>query len=160
VEKLMLAQELGRIKLSLRRSDDESEDAATGATLADLDAGSAGENRSLSIASKFGGGSGGITDFLNGMKALSNATADTSKQAWVMHIHTPMDVQVFNWDDRQELPRELLGTPAGGTEQFVPPSVVNPAGPASDETSLEQSSTDDSAEAGLLDTDSSATVLD
>ena len=31
VEKLMLAQELGRIKLSLRRSDDENEDSATGA---------------------------------------------------------------------------------------------------------------------------------
>jgi pilus assembly protein CpaB len=160
VEKLMLAQELGRIKLSLRRSDDESEDAATGATIADLDAGSAGENRSLSLAENVQTSSGGITDFLNGMKALSNATADTSKQAWVMHIHTPNDVQVFNWDDRQELPRELLGAPAGGTEQFVPPPVFQTPGGVSDETSLDQNSTEPSAEAGLLESGDTATVLD
>jgi pilus assembly protein CpaB len=161
VEKLMLAQELGRIKLSLRRSDDENEDSATGATIADLDAGSAGENIGLSVAANVGSGSGGITDFLNGMKALSNPTADTSKQAWVMHIHTPNDVQVFNWDNRNELPRELLSTsPGGGSEQFVPPVALSPAGGLGDEASLDQASPDASEEAGLTDTDGSASVLD
>ena len=120
----MLAQELGRIKLSLRRSDDESEDAAEGATIADLNPGSASENRGA-LASASQTGSGGITDFLKGMKALSNTTADTSKQAWVMHIHTPNDVQVFNWDDREQLPRELLSTSPASSQTFIPSAALN-----------------------------------
>ena len=42
VEKIMLACELGKIKLSLRRSDDDTEDAANGATMADLDRATSG----------------------------------------------------------------------------------------------------------------------
>lgn len=117
VEKLMLAQELGRIKLSLRPSDDDSQDQATGATIADLDSGSSDSGTGFSIAAAVGEPSaGGITDFLSGMKAELDAAADIShqtsatipKQAWVMHIHTPDRVEVFNWDDPESLPRELL----------------------------------------------------
>ena len=39
VERVTLASELGKIKLSLRRSDDDTEDNANGATLADLENG-------------------------------------------------------------------------------------------------------------------------
>ena len=115
VERLMLAQELGRIKLSLRRSDDDSDDNATGATLTDLDSDSSGgSNGSFSIAAAAGepSRSGGITDFLQGMKATASAGADTSQQAWVMHVHTPGSVQVYNWDDPNQLPRELLSAAA------------------------------------------------
>ena len=45
---------------------------------------------------------------------MGGSDADTTaKEGWVMHIHTPMDIQVYNWDDRSALPRELTGAPAG-----------------------------------------------
>lgn len=116
VERIMLAQELGKIKLSLRPADDDTNDTANGATIADLDSDSSGDTGfSLADASgEYGSqsGSGGITDFLAGMKAMGSSTADTTMQpSWVMHVHTPESVQVFNWDDTDSLPRELLGKP-------------------------------------------------
>ena len=111
VERLMLAQELGRIKLSLRRSDDDHDDNATGATLSDLDSDSSDGASGFSIAAAAGEpvlASGGITGFLEQMKATESTGADTDQQAWVMHVHTPGNVQVFNWDDPNQLPRELL----------------------------------------------------
>lgn len=164
VERLMLAQELGRIKLSLRRSDDDSEDAATGATIADLDAASAGENRQLALSSGSDLGlsspSGGITDFLKGMKALGHATADTSKQAWVMHIHSPNDVQVFNWDDRQALPRELLSASPAASEPYVPPAAVDFSDEVDSNTGSDSAPDETKLEAELTDKDSSASLLD
>jgi pilus assembly protein CpaB len=159
VEKLMLAHELGRIKLSLRPSDDDSEDAATGATVADLDSGSAGEGTGFSIAAAVGEPSpGGITDFLRGMKAESEAPADISKQAWVMHIHTPDNVQVFNWDDPESLPRELLSSPPASSDPSAftttpvstadPTPTVDPP-PAADDTLLLDS--DESDQTSSLD---------
>ena len=115
VEKVTLASELGKIKLSLRRSDDDTEDHAHGATLADLD-GSAtdtvpgvGSLVSRTVSTSQNAAPGGITDFLKGMRAMGVQDADTTaKEGWVMHIHTPADIQVFNWDDRNSLPRELV----------------------------------------------------
>jgi pilus assembly protein CpaB len=119
VEKITLASELGKIKLSLRRSDDDTEDEADGATLADLDgadsSATAGIGPMLARAMSNSGNAspGGITDFLKQMRAMSGADADTTaKEGWVMHIHTPTDIQVYNWDDRSALPRELTGAPA------------------------------------------------
>ncbi len=114
VEKVTLASELGKIKLSLRRSDDDSEDQANGATLADLESGSTGRSPAVSTLASTTQSStpGGITDFLKGMRAMSMQDADTTAKAgWVMHIHTPADIQVFNWDDRNSLPRELVASP-------------------------------------------------
>jgi pilus assembly protein CpaB len=163
VERLMLAQELGRIKLSLRRSDDEGEDAAGGATIADLNSGSAAENGGLQMAAAgelSRPSSGGITDFLKGMKALSSATADTSKQAWVMHVHTPNDVQVFNWDNRNDLPRELLSTVPAGTNQYVPSAALNFAEEAGGQSDLDKAKGDSTAEIQAPETDNSASLLD
>lgn len=127
VEKITLAQELGKIKLSLRRSDDDTEDSSDGATLADLDAEDA-EEEGFSISAAVSdtaaptatSSSTGITDYLNGMRATASQAADTTTQtAWVMHVHSPNDVQVFNWDDREELPRELLA-PAPAPQAAAP----------------------------------------
>ena len=134
VEKVMLAQELGRIKLSLRRSDDDTEDQAAGATIADLDSdgSSNGSSTGFSIgaATGEGAGPGGITDFLQGLKAMSDSPADTSKQAWVMHIHTPTNVETFNWDDRKSLPRELLGQPELPAAPVAEPTMTDLGGSA------------------------------
>ena len=115
VEKIMLAQELGRIKLSLRRSDDDTDDNASGATLSDLDSGDEdgseeiAEGFSIADAAGESTNSGGITDFLQSMKTSTAPAVDTSVQEeFVMHVHTPNEVQEFNWDDRDSLPRELL----------------------------------------------------
>jgi pilus assembly protein CpaB len=162
VERLMLAQELGRIKLSLRRSDDEAEDLAAGATIADLNAGTAGENR---VAK--GMEPGGIADFLKGMKASGDTSADISKQVWVMHIHTPNDVQVFNWDDPRQLPRELLGTTSANSAPvtgapFIPPTDPNFGAGLDGETSLGDDTSGLFPEGEPTDTrtETSATLLD
>jgi pilus assembly protein CpaB len=163
VERLMLAQELGRLKLSLRRSDDEGEDMAMGATIADLHAGSAGENRvALSPQRADAMGAGGITDFLKGMKAMSDTTADTSKQAWVMHIHTPSDVRVFNWDDPMQLPRELLGTSSVTSVPFIPANNFSSDAGLNETTSLGEDTSELSPEAEPTETktEASGTLLD
>ena len=166
VEKVMLAQELGRIKLSLRRSDDDTEDAPVGDTIADLDSGSAGENGSFSIAAATGevapqNPSSGITDFLQGLKAMTDSSADTSKQAWVMHIHTPNDIQVFNWDDRNTLPRELMGAvePPPADVAPLPPS-VGAGAPAVDGTNNNTDPLDFSSDSAPADSDSAAALMD
>lgn len=162
VEKVMLAQELGRIKLSLRRSDDDSEDQAAGATIADLDSdGSGGGDTSgFSISAATGESSppGGITDFLQGLKAMTDSPADTSKQAWVMHIHTPNNVEVFNWDDRDSLPRELLGEPA----EVTPPATTEPVTSPSTSNDFGVDSGDFSQDGPAVDSDSdnAAALLD
>ena len=108
VEKIMLANELGKIKLSMRRSDDDLEDNAKGATIADLDAGSSSDGESKGqVTSSGGDDSGGITDFLRGMTNMDDPIADTTSK-WVMHVHSPKDIKVYNWDDRGSLPRELV----------------------------------------------------
>jgi pilus assembly protein CpaB len=166
VEKVMLAQELGRIKLSLRRSDDDTEDAAIGATVADLDAGSAAENGSFSIAAATGEfaperSSGGITDFLQGLKAMTNSSADTTKQAWVMHIHTPNSVQVFNWDDRNSLPRELLSAQRPTEKSTMPMLPIPVSTPSTDANKpVEVGPFDFSTEGDSTDSDSAAALLD
>jgi pilus assembly protein CpaB len=165
VEKIMLASELGKIKLSLRRSDDDSDGLARGATIADLFSGSQG---SVAIARATEGVpalSGGITDFLKGMKALGDASADTSKQTWVMRIHTPNDIQVFNWDDRESLPRELLNSTTSAEMVPVdvpemPTTALDPSGGADlDGTILDDSAELDS-DADLSSTDSSELLTD
>ncbi len=172
VERLMLAQELGNLKLSLRRSDDDTEDVATGATIADLDEGSASDGSGFSIGAATGElavdrSSGGITDFLQGMRAYGDPTADTSKQAWVMHIHTPNEVQVFNWDDRDSLPRELLNTPqpTGSSLPSFPANVgtelvgTETVGTTTTTSSVDNSSTS-LGDTGETETDSTAALSD
>lgn len=160
VEKVMLASELGKIKLSLRCSDDDAEDAADGATVADLDSGSSKENGNFSIAAATGElapaqqPAGGITDFLRGMKTLADAPADTSKQAFVMHIHTPNEIQVFNWDDRDSLPRELLNEPPAVEVPAAPPVPATetlPAAPVGGGESFPDFGDDSSAEVDASD---------
>ncbi len=105
VEKIMLASELGKIKLSLRRSDDETPDSALGATIADLDADTGTDHSTNSEpANASNAGSGGLSAFLNGL----DVQQEPAKPSWVMHVHTPGDVQVYNWDDSSSLPRELI----------------------------------------------------
>jgi pilus assembly protein CpaB len=170
VEKLMLAQELGRIKLSLRPTDDDSDDQANGATIADLDSESADSGSGFSIAEAVGEPSaGGITDFLNGMKADLESVADISsqtsatipRQAWVMHIHTPDRVEVFNWDDPESLPRELLSSGSArvpaefSTAPVSAPATPLPAGESA-LSSDESSSRDDFSSAEGVESDQSS----
>jgi pilus assembly protein CpaB len=164
VEKVTLASELGRIKLSLRRSDDDTEDHSDGATLADLD-----DNGNSSGGSGFGTlltrtsrnpSPGGITDFLKGMRGMGGADADTTaKEGWVMHIHTPTDIQVYNWDDRSALPRELTGAPAEtnaeANAEFSDWDTLNDWENSDGETPDDSDSATD-----LTDTDEAARLMD
>ena len=156
VERIMLAQELGKIKLSLRRSDDDEDDSATGATLADLDdEGSGGDAPNFSIAAAAGEPkSSGITDFLNGMKGSDGPGVDIKEAAWVMHIHTPSNVQVYNWDDPDQLPRELLSAAAPSS---LPTTDTAPV--TATESSAAESEAGESTETQWIDGDSAAALL-
>lgn len=144
VEKIMLANELGKIKLSMRRSDDDLEDNAKGATIADLnDANSPGNGESQSqVASS--DDTGGITDLLRDITTIDGPKSDTSSK-WVMQIHTPKDIKHYNWDDRSSLPRELApssaapspGEPSNWGNPGTLPSTSIPTG---DTTTAEVSS--------------------
>jgi pilus assembly protein CpaB len=165
VEKVTLASELGRIKLSLRRSDDDTEDNANGATLADLENGPAGGTPRGSLLTQTlptsqNGVPGGITDFLKGMRAMSLQDADTTaKEGWVMHIHTPADIQVFNWDDRNSLPRELVASPVKDDvetqAEFSDWNALNSWDDSDGQTSNNTDSVDD-----LTDTDDATPLTD
>lgn len=134
VQKIMLASELGSIKLSLRRGDDAVSDTSEELTIDDLfndDAdtpsyASSGPEQSLQPA-----GLGGINSFLQGMQASAPVPSDTSSSVgpiWEMQIMSnDGQVQVYTFDDPESLPRELkegaqdkdtvpVSAPGSGTE--------------------------------------------
>ena len=155
VEKLMLASELGSLRLSLRRADDDVDQRTTGATVADLadtEKGSGSQQssdpQSQDDSSQSDDSSGGILGMLKLMQESSAAQDDTMTSSVVavaappkftMIMHSPDGIQSFNWDDVRQLPRELgpgdvgqagLAPPA----QAAPPTPPTPAAPAAEPT--------------------------
>ncbi|MDG2382017.1 MAG: Flp pilus assembly protein CpaB [Pirellulaceae bacterium] len=153
VEKIMLASELGRIKLSLRRSDDDLEDEASGATIADLDQGVGGTSQTTVVAKEE---PTGITNYLQEITTPKESVPAPVSQVWQMHIHTPQDIMVYNWDDRDALPRELV-EPSSKADTSSPPSIevwsdsASKADVSDDSTTAEVESTDDSFDTNFED---------
>jgi len=115
VEKIMLATELGKIKLSLRSAEDNSEDTADGVTIADLQSGSSREgdsatrpvahwdDESLDVLDASAAAPSGKPS------AAPRDSVGTSppRNSFRMRIHSPDGVQEFHWDEPDGLPREL-----------------------------------------------------
>ncbi|MDA0657754.1 MAG: Flp pilus assembly protein CpaB [Planctomycetota bacterium] len=116
VERLMLANQLGRLSLSLRRADDIDTDAETsGADVASL-------NDSITSNQ---GGTDGLLSFIDKIRDKPSQTSDNlgevaanTAAAFTMEIHTPDGVEVVSWDDKNSLPR---GKTAADTGNPMPP---------------------------------------
>jgi pilus assembly protein CpaB len=125
VQKVMLAAELGKIRLSLRRSDETIDADPNDTTVADLfgteDVSDRTESEPVSATSVVGG----ITDFLQGMKAAAADPADNTNEGWEMTILTAAgQARVFRWVDKSKLPTEVgsgqNATPASTPIEDVP----------------------------------------
>ena len=126
VERLNLATHVGRLSLSLRRADDDSDDDTEGATVADLDsAGSTDESEDSSsshtsttesTASAGESQSGGLLGIIDSMRAQPAESTDNFGRDVIMDIHTPEGINRFSWDANATdgLPRELDPAQAGG----------------------------------------------
>ena len=126
VERLMLATELGKLRLSLRRADDATETVSNGASLEDLH---------LTASAQDGGGEeptipvtqdpsqDSLLGLLNSMKN-QDIPAQTTTFGSIMHtmeIHTPEGISRYTWDDPSKLPRELASGDTGLAGLVVEP---------------------------------------
>lgn len=121
VEKLMLADQLGRLSLSLRRADDDMEDETGGAAVSALNESEQserlGQPQTPANPTNETAPDGGLLSFINKIRnnatppvdSMAEATTDRPP-AFTMQIHTPDGVEVVNWDDKKALPRGV--TPA------------------------------------------------
>lgn len=121
-EKLMLASELGSLRLSLRRADDDTAVATSGASLEDLHVSDSADLPHVATkeSSKQ---DDSLIGLLENMKGANPAPAAPTGPLRTMEIYSPDGVNTYTWDDPTKLPREL----AGGNAQFGQP----PAGPPS-----------------------------
>lgn len=117
-ERITLASELGRIKLSLRRGDDDTDGVTPGATLSNLEV---WENGSSGLSQSVNTGVGILGNFLGSMvntnadaegtlkhDAISQAGSVT--EVWSMEVISGAgDSNVYHWNDRDSLPLERLG---------------------------------------------------
>jgi pilus assembly protein CpaB len=135
VEKLLIASAVGRLELSLRRPDDESDDEGADMTsLSELLRGRAefgvekqepGEAPVRPAAENF-------ADFLRrGASAVAQAApaGDDNGAAWTMVMLTPDGSKQYQWNDVNQLPEaEPTAAPAGGLPgpalDFTGPGVV------------------------------------
>ncbi len=165
-EKLMLAAEMGRLRLSLRRADDEGDVDTHGARVADLgtqDDGAWGPSREGSTAKAAGAGAS-MLDFLRGQGPTAASAAPPGDplsgaptgDAFVMQVFSPDGVSQYHWDDKVGLPRELTGaesgtlapitngatSPAADSDSTPPPSLSPPSGDAPAGNSGSDSATD------------------
>jgi pilus assembly protein CpaB len=148
VAKLMLAMELGTLRLALRRPNEES-DANTSET-ADIDTlfGSRSETADTdgtespldASGGQFASAANGFVSFLNNLKSQNSnvvpqvmAAADPAPRAavWQMTLLTPDGGTNFTWDDEQSLPvmGDTMGQgprPTTRPALPVPPTNVDP----------------------------------
>jgi pilus assembly protein CpaB len=120
VEKLMLAKNLGRMALSLRRpTDEERDDHTPGATLADLDPARESSTRDFAFNPPPAGplspaAPSGLFGFLNkitqsavpGSDSKGNLLFSGQPEAQ-MAVITPEGISTFTWSDRNSLPLEV-----------------------------------------------------
>lgn len=142
VAKLMLAAELGTLRLALRRPNEDQEEnnqeAATVESLFGTHSESADENKPASSVGS------GLTRFLTGLTQHSSAPATASgpmlpipvamptqpKPKWQMTVLTPDGGTEFTWSDEGGLPDTNRASTAGrpGTDQAFPPAGWLPPG--------------------------------
>ena len=126
-EAVMLASELGRLSLSLRRPDDTSDEASSGETIQSLLGAGPGNPNDRRPNSE----SGGFVDWLSTQSAEPTAPQQPTIQAvpaglepeWTMQILTPSGHREFRWDDAEQLPVEVTANTS--------PDAANPAHPIS-----------------------------
>jgi pilus assembly protein CpaB len=137
-EAVMLASELGRLSLTLRRPDDETEAATEGLTISSLLG-----NASESANEKKNGG--GLTGWLNGLTSQATPppattvplpdTTTPEKPKWEMIILGPTNYQNFYWTDEKELPKEgVFGTPTNAPGGLFAPAATVPVSSTTDAT--------------------------
>ena len=118
VERLMLAKEMGKLSLSLRGANDETNnETGDGASVHELNLVEDAALEKATPSTGRGLGSNLFLDYLNTSAQPAAALAD-GRERFTMEIHTPAGVEFFSWDDRNKLPLELrqddveTGTPA------------------------------------------------
>ena len=111
-ETVMLASELGRLFLTLRRPDDATESAGEGATVNGLlgsDGESANEKKNQSTAAQ----NSEFLNWLNQKSAPSEtpsiSTAAAVEPVWKMKIMSPNGLREYHWQDAGDMPREVTG---------------------------------------------------
>jgi len=123
-ETVMLASELGRLFLTLRRPDDTTESVGEGATVNGLlgsDGESANEKKNESTATQ-------NSEFLNWLNnksapAETPSTSTAAEPIWKMKIMSPNGLREYHWQDAGEMPREVTG----GNGQDSPESEPSPS---------------------------------
>ncbi|MEO8494508.1 MAG: Flp pilus assembly protein CpaB [Planctomycetota bacterium] len=138
-ESVALASELGLIRLTLRRPDDDLEISGDdGETIKSL-LGTAGE----SANDRSNGSDGDFVDWLHGVTSkqpqepapiVDLAAPGRAAPIWKMLILGSTGSREFLWSDEKELPTETLAAPSGTDNEtassFVPVSTLRPQPPA------------------------------
>jgi len=147
VERLMLANQLGRLSLSLRRADDEDDEAgSTGADVASLNDSASSDDQRLpqnpSNSPSNQSDKGGLLSLMEKIGDKTPPTTDNGTEVaavaappvFTMEIHTPDGIEVVNWDDKNALPRGRTPADAGNP---MPSASSAPAGNRPAETESE-----------------------
>lgn len=106
-EGVMLAHELGRLFLTLRRPDDDAEDSSDGETVKSL-LGYSGENANENKQPEDSGFAGWLNTAVNTaqqqVQDITAAATPIEKPKWEMEILGPSGSTNFHWLDEDELP--------------------------------------------------------
>lgn len=105
-QKVSLASELGVIKLSLRRDDEQGNEIASQTTLKDLL--ETDQNRDEKKANP--PSPGGITGFIEDMKGSGVGESDSSSE-WEMIILSSNGAEQYVWHDKDKLPTRVGAAP-------------------------------------------------
>lgn len=148
VESVMLAAELGKLRLSLRRPNDtktqESEDGTDIETLLGDTKRRIEESKAKPAESP-----SGIFSLLNKAQEAASAVAVPTvalppveeKPQWKMTILTPGGQQQYQWRDKNELPETVTGSssvPSAASLPLPPAPQLPPAAPSPEPTTTEQ----------------------
>jgi pilus assembly protein CpaB len=134
VEAVMLATELGKLRLSLRRPNDTNEhDSNEGTNIEDLLTGLGGKPEDKKQSSLIGEGS--VFDLLKSSQNAATAVTQpltppvvtTVQPGWRMTILTPGGNSQFQWNDTNALPQQVDGS-AGSTPATTLPYAPIPTG--------------------------------
>jgi pilus assembly protein CpaB len=156
VAKLMLAAELGTLRLALRRPNESLENdtkrggTATVESLFGTHSETADDRQQPKPISPLASATGGLVGFFNNLKSqnpaaaaavldaaagsLPNTDLPQREPAWQMTLLTPEGSTQFTWSDAHGLPDEIGGaasarTPATPTAAAVPPSTPDRVSP-------------------------------
>ncbi len=159
VEKLLIASSVGRLELSLRRPDDETDDKVTDDDMTALSellrgGGELGVEPQPKAAPAARPAAEGFANFLRQGGAVAAETAPVIEAAPMatMLVMTPDGVKQFRWKDPRQLPEEvqenLVATPA----PIVGPATANTSwGPTLEDGAAPESDSEDFEPEGVLE---------